>query len=82
MGDHIGFISSISFNPDGTRLASVDSIGAIKLWHGKIHDTSSSKSNEFDRQRQLNIVNIHFHLDLADSWKLEVNLDFAELQVK
>ncbi|CAF4498655.1 unnamed protein product, partial [Rotaria magnacalcarata] len=30
MNDHLGYISSLSFNPNGTQLASVDSIGAIK----------------------------------------------------
>jgi WD40 repeat protein len=44
MADHLGFISSLSFNPDGTRLASVDSIGAIKIWHGLPNDKSTSQS--------------------------------------
>ena len=44
MADHLGYISSLGFNPDGTRLASVDSIGAIKIWHGLPNETSSSQS--------------------------------------
>jgi WD40 repeat protein len=44
MPDHLGYISSLSFNPDGTRLASVDSIGAIKIWHGLPNETSTSHS--------------------------------------
>ncbi len=44
MADHLGFISSLSFNPDGTRLASVDSIGAIKIWHGLPNEKSTSQS--------------------------------------
>jgi WD40 repeat protein len=44
MADHLGYISNLSFNPDGTRLASVDSIGAIKLWHGLPNETSTSHS--------------------------------------
>jgi len=43
MADHLGFISSLSFNPDGTRLASVDSIGAIKIWYGLPNETSASQ---------------------------------------
>ncbi|CAF1425836.1 unnamed protein product [Adineta steineri] len=43
MADHLGFISSLSFNPDGTRLASVDSVGAIKVWHGLPNETSTSQ---------------------------------------
>ncbi len=48
MADHLGFISSLSFNPDGTRLASVDSIGAIKIWHGLPNETSASQSLQFE----------------------------------
>ncbi len=44
MADHLGFISSLSFNPDGTRLASVDSIGAIKIWYGLPNEKSASQS--------------------------------------
>jgi WD40 repeat protein len=44
MADHLGFISSLSFNPDGTRLASVDSLGAIKIWYGLPNEKSSSQS--------------------------------------
>ncbi|UJR37055.1 hypothetical protein I4U23_029760 [Adineta vaga] len=43
MADHLGYISSLSFNPDGTRLASVDSIGSIKVWHGLPTETSTSQ---------------------------------------
>ncbi|CAF1634662.1 unnamed protein product, partial [Adineta ricciae] len=43
MSDHLGYISSLSFNPDGTRLASVDSIGSIKVWHGLPNETSTSQ---------------------------------------
>ncbi|CAF2659041.1 unnamed protein product [Rotaria sp. Silwood2] len=42
MNTHSGYISSLSFNPDGTQLASVDSIGAIKIWHGLPNATSAS----------------------------------------
>ena len=52
MSDHLGYISSLSFNPDGTRLASVDSIGSIKVWHGLPNETSTSQSMTFE----LNIV--------------------------
>ena len=45
MGDHSGFISSLSFNPDGTRLASVDSIGSIKIWHGLSNEKSILQRN-------------------------------------
>jgi WD40 repeat protein len=44
MSDHSGFISSLSFNPDGTRLASVDSIGSIKIWYGLPNEKSASQS--------------------------------------
>lgn len=45
MADHLGYITSLSFNPDGTRLASVDNIGAIKVWFGLPHEKSASQSN-------------------------------------
>jgi WD40 repeat protein len=47
MVDHLGYISSLAFNPDGTQLASVDSIGSIKVWHGLASESnaSSSKAN-------------------------------------
>ncbi len=44
MADHLGLITSLSFNPDGTRLASVDSLGAIKIWHGLPNEKSTSQS--------------------------------------
>jgi WD40 repeat protein len=43
MADHLGYISSLAFNPDGTRLASVDSLGAIKIWHGLPNEKSASQ---------------------------------------
>lgn len=42
MADHLGYISSLSFNVNGTQLASVDSIGAIKVWNGLPSETSKS----------------------------------------
>ncbi|CAF3764743.1 unnamed protein product [Rotaria socialis] len=44
MNDHLGYISSLSFNPNGTQLASVDSIGAIKIWNGLPSETISADS--------------------------------------
>ena len=43
MTDHLGYTSSLSFNPDGTRFASVDSLGAIKIWHGLPNEKSDSQ---------------------------------------
>jgi WD40 repeat protein len=45
MGDHLGYISSLSFNPDGTRLATVDSVGAIKIWFGLPNEANNTRSN-------------------------------------
>ncbi|CAF3431313.1 unnamed protein product [Rotaria sp. Silwood1] len=45
MPDHLGYISSLSFNSDGTYLASVDSIGAIRIWHGLPNETSATHAS-------------------------------------
>ena len=46
MADHLGYISSLSFNPNGTRLASVDNLGAIKIWHGLPNEESNSQGKQ------------------------------------
>jgi len=80
MADHLGFISSLSFNPDGTRLASVDSIGAIKIWYGLPNEKSASQSIEI--KYKILYLFIYLFIDFADSWSLDANLDFTELHVK
>jgi WD40 repeat protein len=60
MADHLGYISSLSFNPDGTRLASVDSLGAIKIWHGLPNEKSSSQSIKIKKKYQIKILDFFF----------------------
>ncbi|CAF0859168.1 unnamed protein product [Rotaria sordida] len=55
MPEHLGYISSLSFNPDGTQLASVDSIGAIKIWHGLPNETSTSRISADSWSSYLNL---------------------------